>query len=405
MTLPWNLSFVEFILRGNSQSNSRRLEIVMKDLSQIDLTGSVKPVDRAVSIPPECYTSPSVCEAEIAQIFRRAWFGVGRSDMLPGPGSYQTLDIAGQNIILLRDKDNAPRAFANTCRHRAARLVDGSGSCKGLRCPFHSWFYGLDGRLVQAPRMEEAAGFDKSQNGLIAYRADERHGFLFVCLDPEAPPLDDHLEGFAEVHAPWPLEELISVRRQEMEVDCNWKAFIEVFNEYYHLPFVHPDTVDSLYCPPDTPEEVAGNFATQFGTTEGTGGLLEDTQHNALPPIPGLTGRAASGARYTWVFPNMTFAANTDALWCYEAYPLGPERCKVVQTACFPPASVALPDFKTKVVAYLDRLDAALAEDIPALVNQQAGMNCPEARPGRFQPTLEPNVAGFARWYAGQMSG
>ena len=377
----------------------------MNKWTEIDLSGSDRPADQAVSIAPACYTSAEVCEAEIAQIFRRNWLGVGRADMLAGPGSYQTLDIAGQNIIVLRDKDGAPRAYANTCRHRAARLVDGAGSCKGLRCPFHSWFYGLDGRLVQAPRMDDVPDFDKADHGLIAYRAEERHGFLFICLDDTAPPLDDHLANFAEIHAPWPLETLVSMRRQKIEVDCNWKAFIEVFNEYYHLPFVHPDTVDSLYCPPDPPEKVAGNFATQFGATEGTGGLLEDTQDSALPPIPGLTGRAASGARYTWVFPNMTFAANTDALWCYEAYPLGPERCKVIQTACFPPASVALPDFKEKVADYLDRLDAALAEDVPALVNQQNGLRCPEARPGRFQPELEPNVAAFARWYASQMTG
>ncbi len=377
----------------------------MNKIDEFDLSASMARAETALSIPPACYREPEVCDAEIERIFRRSWLGVGRADMLAGPGSYRSLDIAGQNIILLREKDRAPRAYANTCRHRAARLVDGEGTCKGLRCPFHSWFYGLDGRLIQAPRMDDVPGFDKADNGLIAYRAEERHGFLFVCLDAAGRALDDHLAGFADIHAPWPLDGLVSVRRQEIEVSCNWKAFIEVFNEYYHLPFVHPDTVDSLYCPPDAPDEVAGNFATQFGATEGTGGLLEDKQDSALPPIPGLTGRAASGARYTWVFPNMTFAANTDALWCYEAYPLGPERCKVIQTACFPPESVALPGFDTKVADYLDRLDAALAEDIPALVNQQRGLNCPEARPGRFQPLLEPNVAGFARWYAAQMTG
>ena len=376
----------------------------MNHLADINLSRSLGPADQAHSIAPDCYTSPEIGQAEVARIFRRNWIGVGRSDMLDGPGAYQTLDIAGQNIILLRDQSGLLRAYANTCRHRAARLVDGAGHCKGLRCPFHSWFYGLDGRLVQAPHMDQVAGFDKSDNGLIAYRAEERYGFAFICLDDAAPPLDEHLAGFAEIHAPWPLDTLVTVRRQEIEVGCNWKAFIEVFNEYYHLPFVHPDTVDSLYCPPDAPEEVAGAFATQFGATEGTGGLLEDTQDSALPPIPGLTGRAANGARYTWVFPNMTFAANTDALWCYEAYPLAPDRCKVVQTACFPPASVALPDFEEKLVAYLDRLDAALAEDVPALVNQQRGLTCPEAQSGRFQPDLEPNVAEFANWYAGQMT-
>ena len=183
-------------------------------------------------------------------------------------------------------------------------------------------------------------------------------------------------------------------------VDCNWKAFIEVFNEYYHLPFVHPDSIDDVYAPPDPGDDVAGAYASQFGATTGTGGLLQTEQASALPPMPGLTGREAAGVRYTWVFPNMTFAAGTDALWVYEAYPIGPNQCHVVQTACFPPETLSAPGADAKLAAYHSRLDAALAEDIPALENQHKGLAHPDARQGRFQPLLEPNVASFARWYA-----
>lgn len=357
-------------------------------------------LDQAYSLPPTCYTSKSVAHSEINQIFRRSWIGVGRADQVSAPGSYTTLDIAGQNIILLRDHSGELRAYANTCRHRGARLIDGQGSCKGLRCPFHSWFYGLDGQLISAPHMHSAVGFNKPDYGLITYRAEERAGFAFICLDPAAPSIDNYLGDFVALHAPWPITSLVSIRRRETVVNCNWKLFLDVFNEYYHLPFVHPDSIDDIYCPPDPAEQVTGAFATQFGATEGTGGLLQDEQESALPSMPGLTGKAATGARYSWVFPNMSFAANTDALWCYEAYPLGPAQCKVVQTACFPLETVARPDFSEKVQAYLERLDAALGEDIPALVNQQRGMACTDAQQGRFQPELEPNVAAFARWYA-----
>lgn len=354
----------------------------------------------ASSLPPQCYVTDGAQQAEVERFFRHGWVGVGRSDTVAGPGNYITLDFAGQTVLLLRDKDGQLRAYANTCRHRGARLVDGEGTCKGIRCPFHSWFYALDGRLVSAPQMEAATGFDRADNGLIAYRAEERAGFVFVCLDQATGPLDDHLGDFLDLHAPWPLAKLQTVRRRALEVDCNWKMFLEVFNEYYHLPFVHPDSIDSIYAAPDPADQVTGAFATQFGRTEGTGALLETAQDSALPDMPGLTGQATQGARYTWVFPNMTFAANKDALWCYEAYPLSPNRCKVVQTACFHPDTCALPGFDTRVAAYLERLDAALAEDVPALVNQQRGMACPDAVPGRFQPNLEPNVASFARWYS-----
>ena len=104
--------------------------------------------------------------------------------------------------------------------------------------------------------------------------------------------------------------------------------------------------------------------------------------------MPNLKGRAKEGVRYTWIFPNITFAANRDALWCYEAYPLGSEKCKVVQTACFHPKSVSRIEFKSKLQAYLHRLDAALEEDIPALVNQQVGIKNPDAVQGSFKRTL-----------------
>ncbi len=363
------------------------------------LQACIAPPGAALSLPPGCYTDAEWAKAEAA-LFRSNWIGVGRSDQIAKSGAYRTLDVAGQSVILLRDRDSILRAFANTCRHRGARLLDGSGECRGIRCPFHSWAYRLDGCLVAAPRMDEAPGFDRQDYGLIAYRAEERLGFVFICLNPEAPPLDDVLGDFTELHAPWPIETLVTTRRRELQVDCNWKAFIEVFNEYYHLPFVHPDSIDDVYSEPDPATPTSGSYASQFGATEGTGGLLQTEQDHALPPIPGLKGAAAAGVRYTWLFPNMTFAAGTDALWVYEAYPLGPDRCHVIQTACFPPETLALPEAGAKLAAYHDRLDAALAEDIPALVNQHRGLSNPDARQGRFQPLLEPNVAKFADWYA-----
>lgn len=367
---------------------------------------SLNPGDAAAeqtfSIPPVNYTSDEVARTEIAKIFRGGWIGVGRADMVKEPGDYIALDIAGQNLILVRDGEGRLQLHANSCRHRATRLVDGTGSCKGLRCPFHCWYYGLDGRLISAPRMDEATGFNKADYGLVSFNVTERLGFVFICLADSGESLDDHLGDFAELHAPWPLETLRTVRRQELEVECNWKAFLEVFNEYYHLPFVHAGSINAVYASPNAADVVTGQYASQFGVTEGTGGLLEADQDKSLPPIPHLCDEAKEGARYTWVFPNMTFAANRDALWCYEAYPLGASRCRVVQTSCFPEETIALPDFSEKACAYLKRMDAALAEDIQALSNQHKGFSCPDALPGRFQPDLEPNVAAFSQWYLNQ---
>lgn len=371
-----------------------------------------------LSLPPQTYRDDQVIGDEVAQIFRRQWIGLGRADLVKNPGDYICLDYAQQSIILLRDKSGEIRAFANSCRHRGARLLDERGQVSGIICPFHSWAYKLSGELAGAPRMDDtsmeerpedgsqdsqSSGFCKSDYGLIRYHVKEHLGFVFICFDDTPYDFDAVMDGFDALHAPWPIETLQSTRRREFDVACNWKAFIEVFNEYYHLPFVHPDSIDDLYLDPDPSDLTHGQFASQFGSTEGTGALLQDQQDLPLPIMPGLNGRAAAGVRYTWVFPNMTFAAGVDALWLYEAYPITADRCHVVQTACFPPETVAQPDFDEKVAAYYERLDAALDEDIPVLINQQRGLNNPDARQGPFQPLLEPNVARFAQWYAAQM--
>ena len=364
------------------------------------LNASKRTVSEAETLPPACYTSQSVAEAEVNKIFRQTWIGVGRCDGLDAPGAYRALEIAGTPVIILRNKHGALRAFANSCRHRGARLLQGEGNCRTISCPFHCWTYNLDGELVAAPRMEETANFDKTEYGLIELAVEQRAGFAFLCLDRTVCDLDIHLGDFEQLHAPWPLQSLISTRRQDLFVNCNWKAFLEVFNEYYHLRYVHPNSINSLYAPPDPADVTRGAFASQFGETQGTGALLEDRQAQALPPIPQLKGRSATGARYTWIFPNMTFAAGKDSLWVYEAYPLGPHRCQVRQTICFPPETVARPDFDEKANHYYERLDAALAEDLVALENQHAGLNSPLAMPGRFSTLMEPNVASFASWYA-----
>ncbi|MGI9513208.1 MAG: aromatic ring-hydroxylating oxygenase subunit alpha [Anderseniella sp.] len=359
----------------------------------------------AVSLPSACYRDQDVQEDESSRIFRNGWIGLGRSDIVAEPGSYAAMEIAAVPLILLRDLTGKLRCFANSCRHRGALLLQGQGSTRGIKCPFHGWNYRLDGTLAGAPRMEMSSCFEKSDNGLIEFACGERAGFAFISMDGKRNDLDDHLGDFEAVHQPWPLASLVTTRRRQLEVNCNWKIFLDVFNEYYHLTYVHADTLGGLYHEPDAGDLVDGAFASQFGETHGTGGLLENQQNHALPLMPGLEGRPARGTRYTWLFPNMTFAASTDAVWVYEAYPITPHRCMVRQSICFPPETVALPDFEQHARRYYERFDAAMDEDITALEAQQKGLSSPYTRPGRFQPHLEANVASFACWYARQMRG
>ncbi len=363
----------------------------------------MRPAEAAESLPPRCYSSQDFLDLEIERLFRRGWHCVGRADRLSDGESYAAIELAGCPLLLLRDADGTLRAFANSCRHRGTRLLDGDGSCRRIVCPFHGWTYALDGRLIGAPEMEETLDFLKEDYGLLPLRLGTRDGFVFLSLDADAPELEVWLGDFSALHAPWSLGDMVTARRREIEAPCNWKLYLEVFNEYYHLRSVHPRSIAGLFDRPDPPEAVTGQYLTQFGSHEGTAGLLDRHRDLAMPAIESLAGRNRGGTRYTWLMPGFAFAVTTDLLWMHQVTPLAPDRTKVTMTACFPSAAFDLPDYEARAAAYFERLDLAIAEDLAVLAEQQAGLSSPLARPGRFS-RLEPNVAAFGRWLAGRVS-
>jgi len=358
--------------------------------------------DCSLGIPPACYADAEIMKRELNTVFHRGWVCLGRSDRWVNSGDYSAMDVGGIPVIVVCNKAGELKAFANSCRHRSSRILSGDGNCNKLKCPFHWWTYDLDGKLKVYPRMEKAVDFNPDKFGLVEFPVASQDGFSFISLENRPPPLDDWLGDFKSFHKPWELDQWVSTRVREFEVDCNWKTFIEVFNEYYHLPMVHPDSINWLYPEPDAVDEVSGQFTTQFGATEGAAALMADSQDQALPVAKGLSGRDCCGTRYTWVYPNLTFAASQDSLWMYQAFPLSPDRCRVLQTICFPTETVALSAFENRVTYYYDRIDTALNEDLPFLLQQQIGLKSKFAKQGRFS-ALEPSVAKFAYWYSQRM--
>ncbi len=375
--------------------------IEQKLLERIKLCKLSPPQRR--SLPFECYWEDSVFIQEQKLIFANQWLGLGRADRLELPGEYEVFELCGQTLILIRDQDKILRLYANTCRHRGSKLLDGEGQCQAISCPFHGWTYALDGSLKFAKTMSENPNFDFSDYSLIEYDLKEAQGFLFAFLGNQPTDLNTQLGDFSELHQPWSLNELITTRREVFEVQCNWKAFLDVFNEYYHLNNVHPTSINNLYSKPEESDKTTGDYASQFGLTSGTGALLEAQQLNALPKMANLDEPWSLGARYSWVFPNMTFAAGQEAIWVYEANPITSERCQVRQSICFPKNTTELPDFKEKSQAYYQRLDDALKEDITVLENQQKGLHNSPSLQGQFSTLMEANVATFAQWYANKV--
>lgn len=161
------------------------------------------------TLPAESYISPEAYAQEVEAIFAREWFCAGREEELPEPGDFLHVHVAGQSILVVRTRQSKLAAFYNVCRHRGAQLYSGAatkpgtvgrritigptGSFRGvIRCPYHSWTYGLDGRLRSAPFLDESDGVDEASFPLYPVGLALWGGFFFLNLTPQEASARGH---------------------------------------------------------------------------------------------------------------------------------------------------------------------------------------------------------------------
>ena len=108
----------------------------------------------ARTIPSAWYTDAAGLQADKTKIFWQTWQPVCHAAKVSAPGSYAACEVLGEPLAIVRGNDGELRALSNVCRHRASTIVEGEGCAKSLRCPYHGWTYGLDGRLLVAPEFE-----------------------------------------------------------------------------------------------------------------------------------------------------------------------------------------------------------------------------------------------------------
>jgi choline monooxygenase len=194
------------------------------------------------TLPWSWYTDPAVLELERERIFRRSWQYIGHAGDVPEPGSFFATRVADLPVVIVRDREDELRAFLNVCRHRGSLVCEGSGRRETLQCPYHAWTYGLDGRLITAPRGNKEGGIPKDELGLVPLRLETWGPLIFVNPDAEAGPLEDFLDGIPErvAEAGIDFERMRFLQRYEYELEANWKVSAENFLECYHCPTAHP---------------------------------------------------------------------------------------------------------------------------------------------------------------------
>jgi len=211
-------------------------------------------VVRARTLPWSWYTDPAVLQLEQERIFRRFWQYAGRTDEVAEPGSFSATRAGDVPVVLVREEEGTLRAFLNVCRHRGSIVCDGSGKRATLQCPYHAWTYGLDGRLIAAPRSEREGGIESDELGLLPLQLETWGPFAFVNPDPDAAPLSEFLEDVPEriAAAGIDVDALRFLQRSESEIDANWKICSENFLECYHCPTAHPGFSAVMDVSPDS---------------------------------------------------------------------------------------------------------------------------------------------------------
>jgi len=248
------------------------------------------------TLPGHTYVDPAYFAKEQEQIFEQMWFCAVRGADLTGPGSFRTVQVGRESVLVTRNRKGEARAYFNICRHRGAQLcTDESGQVKrSFQCPYHAWTYDLDGKLIAAPNLTKMPDIDRVDYGLRKIHVREWLGYVWVCLADEAPDFTDTVEqeiidrlGDVDSIEGYDTENLALGRRIVYDVKANWKLIIENFMECYHCATIHPELTEVL---PEFADGLAAQFFVGHGAEFGADvkGFTVDGSEG-LERIPGVS--------------------------------------------------------------------------------------------------------------------
>ncbi|WP_457774738.1 aromatic ring-hydroxylating oxygenase subunit alpha [Phycobium rhodophyticola] len=352
-----------------------------------------QPFERAEAMPPSVYTSQEFMEREIAGVFGRAWYCVGRADALPEAGDYITAELAHQPVVVLRGRDGHLRALSNVCLHRMSTILEGRGKVRALTCPYHGWTYNLDGTLRGAPAMGLNEGFCKESYKLPTVRCEEWLGWVFITLDPEATPVAEELAGVEGLVSGYDMTNYTETFYEEHEWDTNWKVLAENFMESYHLPVCHAGTIgglsklEEMVCPPGEP---AFNYHT----------ILKDDQLRiamAHPKNDRLQGDMRRTTFLLAIYPSLLITLTPGYFWYLSLHPVAPGRVHIRFGGGMSDDYKDDADAHENFVALKALLDDVNVEDRGCTEKVFRGLSSALARPGHLSHLERPNY-DFAQY-------
>jgi glycine betaine catabolism A len=338
----------------------------------------------AMSLPQRYFVSGELFDEELEKIFARHWALVGHQSEVAEAGDFFLADVSGESVIITRDREGAVRAYYNVCRHRGTRVCEEErGHAAAIQCPYHAWTYGLDGRLIGAPHMDEVKRFKREQYSLWAANVGLWEGFIFVNLAKDPVPLKEWFAPLRGKFSHWNLAGLRSAKRVEYDVKANWKLMFENYSECYHCPGVHP--MLSKVSPYDSAENdlMEGPFL---------GGFMKVNRGKSLTMSGEVCAMSIAGEKeqdrgeervfYYSIFPNMLLSMHPDYVMVHQLWPQAPDRTLIICDWFFHPDAFGRDDFKPEDA--IEFWDVTNRQDWHVCELSQQGISSRAYQPGPY---------------------
>lgn len=383
--------------------SSERLQAVLRDIA------------RASGLPNEAYTDPEFPRTERELVFAPTWAALGFASDVPESGDVRPVQLLSLPLIMLRDREGEVRVFHNVCSHRGRQLVD--APCKvqaGLRCPYHSWHYGLDGKLKGTPHIGGAnvhscRDFDRNRHGLREVRSAVWCDIVFVNLSGEAESFDDYIRPvmtrwrrFWGDSGPQELRPALDGHLL-LDVASNWKLAVENYCEAYHLPWVHPglnsySRLEDHYSALDEEgESFSGQGTYAYNLAEITG--------ISLPKLSQWPQEREREAEYLALYPNALIGLQADHLFVVLLEPLSERHTREHLRLLFVGEAAIDDRFTAARQSTLASWKIVFEEDVTMVEGMQRGRESPAYTGGVFSPVQDVPTHRFHQWVARRLLG
>ena len=363
-------------------------------------------------LPRDAYLSQDYYDEEMERIFRPSWVAIGVGAQFPEPGFVHPVTIAGEPLLITRDKAGALHVFRNACRHRGLKLVEDAGPNNGSKivCPYHRWWYGLDGGLKGTPYWDKAKG-NSAPDGemmkslsLVPVRFAVWMDIVFVNLSGDAPPFDEYIAPVEERWSSLDKSDLVNIHCSAFVKRANWKLVTENFLDYYHLSTVHPavggventNNYEDVVLRPDILGATWPMAGTEFGGF--------DDPDAPFPKFVGTPSHLEGGMDLLGILPNALLILTANWFQVILPYPDGPENSNET-FAAYAPAAFARPENARQVKDLNEFLVEVNGEDVLIVERMHAGRRSPVSDEIYFTGSWDYTQIAFQDRIASVMNG